>query len=58
MQGALDGAIQVGYSDFLADALPAGSRVHIVSDGGHFLQVQQPEEVRDTVLDYLGRPTD
>jgi pimeloyl-ACP methyl ester carboxylesterase len=56
MQGALDGAIHVGYSDFLADALPDGSRVHIVSDGGHFLQVQHPEEVRDAILGHVGLP--
>ncbi len=56
MQGALDGAIQVGYSDFLAEALPAGSRVQIIEGGGHFLQVQQSEAVRDAVVAFVSTP--
>jgi pimeloyl-ACP methyl ester carboxylesterase len=56
MQGALDGAVHVGYSDFLADALPDGSRVHIVSDGGHFLQVEHPEGVCAAIVGHVGRP--
>ncbi len=53
LQGAVDGAIQVGYSDFLTRALPSGSVVEIVAEGGHFLQVEQPEVVRDAVLRFV-----
>jgi len=53
MQGAVDGAIHVGYSDFLTHALPSGSVVEIVAGGGHFLQVEHPEIVRDAVLRFV-----
>ncbi|HEY5842780.1 MAG TPA: alpha/beta hydrolase [Mycobacterium sp.] len=55
MQGGVDGAIQVEYSDFLTRALPSGSVVEIVSDGGHFLQVEQPEVVLDAILRFVDR---
>ena len=55
MQGGVDGAIQVEYSDFLTRAMPSGSAVEIVSDGGHFLQAEQPEIVLDAILRFVDR---
>ena len=55
IQGGVDGAIQVGYSDFLTRALPSGSELEIIADGGHFLQVQHPEMVRDAILGFIDR---
>ncbi|MCB9440111.1 MAG: alpha/beta fold hydrolase [Mycolicibacterium sp.] len=56
LQGAQDGAIQVGYSDGLAADLPAGSRVRVIDGAGHFLQLDAPEAVCAAVLDYLETP--
>lgn len=49
IQGAQDGAIQVEYADFLPDLLPAGSVVEIL-EGGHFLQLEQPQQVAMAIL--------
>ena len=43
------------YSDCLTRALPSGSAVEIVSDGGHFLQAEQPEIVLDAILRFVDR---
>ena len=54
LHGEQDGAMQVGYTEQLADALPSGSSVRIIRDAGHFLQLDRPAEVAAAILDYLG----
>ncbi|GAA2068607.1 alpha/beta fold hydrolase [Williamsia deligens] len=56
LHGADDGCMQVGYTAAVDDVLPDGSAVEIVSDAGHFLQVERPAEVNRLVLDFLGGP--
>ncbi len=53
LHGEQDGAIQIGYLDGVIDALPPGSRVQTIPGAGHFLQIDQPEVVRDAIFAYL-----
>jgi pimeloyl-ACP methyl ester carboxylesterase len=54
LAGALDGCITPdNYAD-AATALAPGSRVEIVADAGHFLQLDRPDEVAALALDWLG----
>ena len=53
LQGARDGAIDVGYADFLPDVLPRGSVVEVLS-GGHFLQLEQPDDVAAAIMGFAG----
>lgn len=54
LHGTDDGAMQVGYTEQLADALLPGSRVQTIAAAGHFLQVDRPAEVAAAILDYAG----
>jgi pimeloyl-ACP methyl ester carboxylesterase len=36
--------------------LPPGSDVAIVDHAGHFLQLDQPEQVAELVLSFIGSP--
>ncbi|WP_409431674.1 alpha/beta fold hydrolase [Mycobacterium sp. SMC-16] len=55
LHGTEDGAMQVGYTEQLLNALPAGSAVRIIDGAGHFLQVDRPAEVAAAILDHAGR---
>lgn len=53
LAGALDGCITPdNYAD-AATGLAQGSRVEIVADAGHFLQLDRPDEVAALTLDWL-----
>lgn len=53
LAGAEDGCITPeNYADAAA-GLAAGSRVEIVADAGHFLQLDRPDEVAALALDWL-----
>lgn len=54
LHGTQDGAMQVGYTEQLLNALPAGSVVQTIDGAGHFLQVDRPAEVAAAILDYVG----
>lgn len=54
LHGTDDGAMQVGYTEQLLNALPAGSAVRIIDGAGHFLQVDRPAEVAAAILDHVG----
>lgn len=54
LHGSDDGAMQVGYTEQLSRALPAGSVVQTIDGAGHFLQVDRPAEVAAAILDYVG----
>jgi pimeloyl-ACP methyl ester carboxylesterase len=54
LHGANDGCIGVGAVPAARDYLSvAGSRVEVVEDAGHFLQVERPDEVNRLILDFL-----
>lgn len=53
LHGRDDGAFGVeGISGSEAE-LPAGSRVTVIEDAGHFLHLEQPEQVNRLILDWL-----
>ncbi|MEB4207742.1 alpha/beta hydrolase [Mycobacterium sp. 94-17] len=58
LHGAVDGAMQVGYTEKLLDSLPAGSRTQTIPGAGHFLQVDRPGPVAEAILDYLASRPD
>jgi pimeloyl-ACP methyl ester carboxylesterase len=53
LHGTTDGAIGVEVADGAADVLPDGSRVEIVEGAGHFLHLEQPDTVNDTIVEFL-----
>ena len=57
LHGAQDGCMTAKFTEFVGEALPAGSDVAVVERAGHFLQLEQPEEVGRRIVDFLrGRP--
>lgn len=53
LHGADDGCLDVRWAGRIGDRLPAGSRVAVVEDAGHFLQLERPDVVAGLVLDWL-----
>ena len=53
LHGADDGCLDVGIAAGVTDYLGAGSKVEIVADSGHFLQVERPDVVNALILDFL-----
>ena len=41
------------FTAFVGNSLPAGSDVAVVERAGHFLQLEQPEEVGRRIVDFL-----
>ena len=56
LHGRQDGAMQADYTRNLTNALPPGTRLEIIENAGHFLQLDQPTAVRDSILKYLATP--
>ena len=53
LHGADDGCLEPALAGGLAARLPAGSRVEVVADAGHFLQLERPELVNGLVAEFL-----
>ncbi|MDX1657382.1 MAG: alpha/beta hydrolase [Nitriliruptorales bacterium] len=53
LHGGDDGCIGVEYARRGEPHLPAGSRVEIIADAGHFLHLERPDAVADRVIDFL-----
>lgn len=53
LHGRTDGCMSPGFTRWVEPALPDGSAVAIVENAGHFLQLEQPDEVADRVLRFL-----
>ncbi|MFC4602099.1 alpha/beta fold hydrolase [Rhodococcus kronopolitis] len=54
LHGDQDGCMTPRYADRVAAVLPPGSRVERVTHAGHFLQLERPEAVNRSVLDFVG----
>jgi len=54
LHGADDGCMTAGFTPFVRAALPPGSDVAVVSGAGHFLQLEQPDEVGRRIVEFLG----
>ncbi|MCB0923802.1 MAG: alpha/beta fold hydrolase [Mycobacterium sp.] len=53
LHGDRDGCMTAGFAPFVRDVLPAGSSVAVVGGAGHFLQLEQPDEVASRIVDFL-----
>lgn len=53
LHGRTDGCMTPAFTGWVAPAQPEGSDVGVVENAGHFLQLEQPDEVADRVLRFL-----
>jgi pimeloyl-ACP methyl ester carboxylesterase len=53
LQGASDGCIRRELAAKAADFLAPGSRIVVVEDAGHFLQLERPGPVNQHILDWI-----
>ncbi|MEO6793270.1 MAG: alpha/beta fold hydrolase [Mycobacterium sp.] len=55
LHGRTDGCMSSTFTRWVDQSLPDGSDVAVVENAGHFLQLEQPDEVADRVLHFLAR---
>lgn len=55
LHGADDGCASADYTRWVEPALPPGSRAEIIAGGGHFLQLDRPDPVANSIVDFIGR---
>ncbi len=53
LHGADDGCMTPEFTPWVGSVLPAGSDVAIVEHAGHFLQLEQPDDVGGRIVDFL-----
>lgn len=53
LHGRTDGCISADLTRWVESALPDGSAMAVVENAGHFLQLEQPDEVADRMLQFL-----
>jgi pimeloyl-ACP methyl ester carboxylesterase len=56
LHGHDDGCMSPAFAHWVDRVLPPGSEVSVVSDAGHFLQLEQPDKVAELVLKFIGPP--
>jgi pimeloyl-ACP methyl ester carboxylesterase len=56
LHGRDDGCMTAALAHWVGRVLPAGSEVSVVPGAGHFLQLEQPDEVAELVLSFLASP--
>lgn len=56
LHGQDDGCMTPALAHWVERVLPHGSEVSVVSDAGHFLQLEQPDKVAELVLAFIGSP--
>lgn len=57
LQGTLDGAIQVGWTESMVDQLPVGSVVDVMPNTGHFNQLEEPAAVATAIMEFIAAQT-
>ena len=55
LHGADDGCMGLDVLDQARSTYPAGTRIAVLPDAGHFLQLEQPDVVADLVIPFLHR---
>jgi pimeloyl-ACP methyl ester carboxylesterase len=55
LHGAEDGCMTPRFAEIASAHVPADTEVHVVRGGGHFLHLEQPDQVAELVLDFLRR---
>jgi pimeloyl-ACP methyl ester carboxylesterase len=53
LHGNDDGCMTAEFTPWVRDILPTGSDVAVVERAGHFLQLEQPDEVGRRIVDFL-----
>ena len=53
LHGRDDGCMTAAFTESTRRVLPAGSEAAVVEHAGHFLQLEQPDEVADRVLAFI-----
>lgn len=56
LHGRNDGCMGVGLIEGMDALFPAGLRKVVIEDAGHFLQLEQPDQVAEEVLSFLKTP--
>ncbi len=54
LHGADDGCMTAEFAPLVADGLPPGSEVAVVARAGHFLHLEQPQDVGSRITGFLG----
>jgi pimeloyl-ACP methyl ester carboxylesterase len=54
LHGADDGCMGAEFTTFVRAVLPDGSEVAAIERAGHFLQLEQPEDVGRRIVEFLG----
>jgi pimeloyl-ACP methyl ester carboxylesterase len=54
LHGADDRCLDARLTENVAASLPPGSEAHVIPHAGHFVQLEQPEEIGRKVLAFLG----
>ena len=54
LHGADDGCFE-DYTPWIERVLPDGSEIALVKNGGHFLQLDQPDAVARRIVDFVGQ---
>ena len=57
LHGSDDGCASADYTRWVEPSLPAGSRAEIVDGGGHFMQLDRPDDVARRIVDFIGAGT-
>ena len=55
LHGTDDGCFTADYTPWIERMLPDGSEMALVENGGHFLQLDQPDVVARHIVDFIGR---
>jgi pimeloyl-ACP methyl ester carboxylesterase len=53
LHGRTDGCMSAEFTRWVQPALPTGSAVAVIENAGHFLQLEQPDEIAARVLQFL-----
>jgi pimeloyl-ACP methyl ester carboxylesterase len=56
LHGHDDGCFLPAFTRWIERVLPAGSDVAVVDHAGHFLQLEQPDRVAESILAFVGSP--
>jgi pimeloyl-ACP methyl ester carboxylesterase len=56
LHGRDDGCMTSAFAYWTEKVLPTGSEVTIIEHAGHFLQLEQPDEVAKLILAFVGSP--
>lgn len=54
LHGRTDGCMTSAFTRWVGPALPAGSSAAVVENAGHFLQLEQPDDIATRILSFLG----